>query len=131
MRYLIPGIPIPLQRHRHNQFRCYDSQSKIKKDLQYVIKAQHGKLPLYEPPLYLSIEFYFPLPKRKSKSRTYIQHYCKPDLSNLIKFVEDVCNKILYKDDSLISHINALKLYDTNARTEFYILSLQNNDQKA
>lgn len=124
MKYVIPGEPIPLQRHRHNNRKTYDPQSKLKKDLQYIIKAQHGGEPLFEGALYLSIRFYLSLPKRKAKNRIYTNHYCKPDLSNLIKFIEDLCNKIIYDDDCLISHINAVKSYTHQPRTEFTVVQI-------
>ena len=51
-------------------------------------------------------------------------HYSRPDLSNLIKFIEDVATGILYKDDCIIAELVSYKHYDTNPRTEFMITPL-------
>jgi len=46
-------------------------------------------------------------------------HYIKPDLSNLIKYIEDISQGLLFRDDSAITKIVARKIYDPHARTEF------------
>ena len=38
-------------------------------------------------------------------------HKSTPDLSNLIKFIEDAFNNFLWKDDSLIHTLQASKLW--------------------
>lgn len=48
-------------------------------------------------------------------------HIFIPDLSNLIKYIEDVCKGILYHDDCLIAEIQANKRQALVPRTEFRI----------
>lgn len=56
-------------------------------------------------PLGLTIVFQYP---KKNKD---IWKTTKPDLSNLIKSVEDALNNCAYKDDNQISFINSSKIY--------------------
>ena len=58
--------------------------------------------------------------------KTFINQYHTfiPDLSNMIKYVEDTAQGILYKNDSIISSITAKKVYDLNPRTEFTLKTL-------
>lgn len=60
-------------------------------------------------PLWLDIIFCMPLPKKQVRDYPT----CKPDLSNLIKAVEDAGNKILWNDDSQIVELSARKIYDS------------------
>ena len=53
-------------------------------------------------------------------------HTAKPDLSNMIKFIEDVCKGIVYNDDEQIVQITAYKRYDLEPRTEFEIYEKKN-----
>jgi Holliday junction resolvase RusA-like endonuclease len=63
-----------------------------------------------------------PIPPSRSKQKDKLIntfHVYTPDLSNMIKFVEDIANGILYKDDCQISSIVAHKIYSDTSRTEF------------
>jgi Holliday junction resolvase RusA-like endonuclease len=63
--------------------------------------------------------------KKKIKPQTH--HATIPDLSNMIKWVEDICVGIVYKDDAIISSITSKKMYDENPRTEFFFSELKGN----
>lgn len=58
----------------------------------------------------IEISIYFYL-KRPKKNRCDSPHLKKPDLSNLVKAVEDALTGLIYKDDSQITHIEARKQY--------------------
>lgn len=90
------------------------------------LQSQHNSLKLYDGPLHLDVTFYFPFPKNFPKYKRIPGTYkiSKSDLSNLIKWVEDTANGILYHDDAIISSICAKKVYDIKPRTEFTIQSL-------
>lgn len=72
-----------------------------------------------------SVVFRMPIPKATSNKRKIAMemkpHIKKPDLSNLIKMIEDRAIGILYKDDNLISEINAKKVYSSNVGIDLMI----------
>lgn len=67
------------------------------------------KQPIITSAVTLKIIFQFKKPKNLKDMS--IAHIKRPDLSNLIKSVEDGMNKIVYQDDSQINEINATKKY--------------------
>lgn len=123
--YILKGDPIPLARARHAYTHVYDSQKKEKLIGSIHIKKQHNQEPLFTGPLSLNITFYVPMPTSWSgKKKMELEEtpvHVKPDLSNYIKFVEDIANGIIYTDDSLIASITSQKLYSYEPRTEFII----------
>jgi Holliday junction resolvase RusA-like endonuclease len=64
-------------------------------------------------PITMYITFNMPIPKSMSKKAraSNPKHTVKPDLDNLIKFVKDCCNGILWHDDSQVVSITARKQY--------------------
>lgn len=129
MYYCIEGNPIPLARGRigHGARRIYDSQRDLKIITGINLQNQHGDQPIYHGPLHLDITFYLKMPKlsmRKSLMVANTYHPHKPDISNLIKWVEDVANTIIYHDDAQIASITSRKIYNENPRTEFTIIPL-------
>lgn len=139
MHYSVDGSPIPLARARHGNGNTYDSQKQLKYATGLQLVLQHQDRPLFKGALILEIIFFMPTPDRlKAKIRRYISsnqklaqfapHYSKPDLSNLIKFIEDVATGIIYTDDSLIAKIVATKIYSTIPRTEFSITTMESYD---
>lgn len=122
--YTIKGIPVALRRPRFGKGQVWNSQQELFLVYGIYIKGQHDGRPLYSGPLQLDITFYFPIPAKKKKNPPY-WHQFKPDLSNLIKLVEDCIQDVLYHDDCIISQINAKKIYDVEPRTEFTITELE------
>lgn len=118
--YQVLGVPVPLARPRFSRNGIYDSQVSLKKEFVSRIQEDLPSIPL-EGPLSLEVTFYFAIPAfyGKVKRAEFQSAPCpkKPDLSNLIKFVEDSLNGILYKDDSQITSITASKLYADVPRT--------------
>lgn len=129
MKYIIPGDPVPLARARvnTNSARIWDSQKQIKLLTGLEIRKQHDNRPLFKDPVELNISFFMKQPKRGPNSKLYY-HQSIPDLDNMIKYICDVCNGILYKDDAIISSIRAKKVYDKNPRTELTISTLHSNE---
>jgi len=124
MPYLIPGRPVPLQRARHNQYssRPWDPQKALKQQLSHLIALQNKLKIMYQGPLRLEIIFYFP---RSRETRKETWHHMRPDTTNLIKLIEDVCNKLLYEDDCQIAWIDARKMYSSKPRVEFDLHELE------
>lgn len=123
--YIIDGEPVPLARHRHGNGHAWDSQKKIKFGIGMQISNQHNNLPFLEGPLKLDIIFYMPIPLKGAKSLNGTIHSIRPDLDNLIKMILDVANGIVYKDDCIVSSINAHKQYSALPRTEFTLTELR------
>ena len=118
--YVLNGDPVPLARGRFSDKtkRIYDSQKTLKLLNGIALRSQHDDQPMYTGPLHLIVTFFIGIPK--NSKRLYYHHTFKPDLDNLIKWICDISNSVLYHDDCTIAKITATKLYDTNARTEFY-----------
>ncbi len=123
--YVIEGNPIPLARHRHTGTRAWDSQKQIKFGIGLQISNQHEGLGYFNGPVRLDVTFYLPMPKRGANYLAGRYQLVKPDLSNLLKMLEDVATKIIYHDDCIISACYAEKRYSANPRTEFTITELK------
>lgn len=127
-KYLIPGKPTAWQRVNPYGGRPYDTQKSLKFDWGIDLHDQHGDDPLFKGPLHLEAYFYFPIAKTIKPAERFKRkgsyHSFRPDLSNLVKLIEDVATGILYEDDSLIASITAYKLYDDRPRTEFSLREL-------
>lgn len=126
--YKIPGEPIALARPRFSisTKRVYNSQRNSMNAAAIYLQSQHNNQPMFEGPIHLDVTFYFAYPSSMAKSKrkpgTYKSTKC--DLSNLVKFIEDIAIDVLYKDDAIIASISAKKVYDSIPRTEFTIQSL-------
>lgn len=129
--YIIKGDPIPLARARHSQGKVYDSQKHIKFVWAMDLKRQHDSEPYFDGPIEMHVIFYLPLPTSRGQKKLDLirgqWHIYKPDASNLLKFVEDVANKICYNDDCIIAKQTVEKVYDdgNGPRTEFILSELK------
>ena len=83
-----------------------------------------------EGPVLLVVTAYYAVPKSWSKKKRmdalngHIRPVVKPDLSNIVKAIEDGMNKIVYKDDSQIVSVTLAKYYDINPRVEVEVRGL-------
>ena len=125
----VEGTPKPQKRHRtssKNGFtRSYDPSAKDKGIFEKVL-LQHNIKKL-KGAISISLTFYMKRPKHhyrtgrhknKLKAKSPVLHVNKPDIDNLIKFVLDCGNNILWEDDSTICQIEAVKRYCKYPRTE-------------
>lgn len=130
--YILHGSPVPLARARIANRRMWDSQKELKLVCGIQLAQQHLDHPLFCGPLELDVTFYMPIPQSSARKRLDGSHcFFKPDLDNLIKFIADVGNGILYKDDACIALIKAKKVYDELPRTVFILRELdEENNQK-
>lgn len=130
MRLLIYETPIAQKRPRFYRGIVYDPQKIDKRRWKSIISTQmieNGYCAIHSEPIHATLIFYMPIAKSLSK-RKQIALDKKPhitrsvgDLDNLIKFVLDVMNDIVYEDDALVYKIEAKKMYDFNPRVEINI----------
>jgi Holliday junction resolvase RusA-like endonuclease len=127
--YILEGDPTPLFRAKpsYKQHHMYDSQKNLKLVTGIMLSNQHNGRPLFQGPIWLEACFYMPVPitafkRHRELFGTY--HFVRPDLSNLLKYIEDAALSILYKDDCIISKITIEKVYG-EPRTEFTLSSLR------
>jgi len=127
--YTIPGEPIPLLRPRFSGRHVYDSQTHAKTAAAIYLIAQHGNKPKFAGPLHFAVEFWMKAPKDRRKLRTDLFGEfmtSRPDLSNLLKFVEDVSqNAGIFSDDCIIADIKARKRYGPEPKTVFIITEMK------
>lgn len=71
--------------------------------------SKHGDMPPYDGPVCIDLTFYLPRPKSTSKRITTAHR--KPDLSKIVRAVEDSLTGIIYTDDARIIEIVAKKQY--------------------
>lgn len=129
MLLTIEGNPIPCLRPKIKGKNFYDTQSKIKENYGWQVKSQlHPSFTPMSDPIHLRLEFYMPIPvsysKKKKELLNGMFHFKKPDLSNLIKFVEDALNGIIWMDDRIITSINASKYYGKESKTVIYVKNM-------
>jgi Holliday junction resolvase RusA-like endonuclease len=119
----IPGKPIPLARARATARGFYDSQYEAKKNF-----ASYVKENIYlsdnptDKPIKIEVDFLFKMPKSWSKKKRKeheedCRHTATPDLSNILKFVEDALNTHVWQDDKQIWMIEATKYWSTEDKT--------------
>lgn len=135
------GRPIPKQTHRdgpkilsydlrigrycHRRIK-YNPQAKQMEEIRELIRKQYPYELLNEP-LKVEYLFEFQIPKswkvsqKKEALEGKLQHWQKPDVTNLVKFYEDCLTNIVYVDDCIISYSPPLKCWSKEAKTTIWI----------
>jgi crossover junction endodeoxyribonuclease RusA len=78
--------------------------------------------PIKEGPIWLNVDFFFEKPK--SLKKTVTRKITKPDLSKLVRALEDALTGIIYKDDAQIVSCMASKHFGSPARCEVQITGI-------
>ncbi len=123
----IPGKPIPWMRAGRQNNRYYDKQFEKKAHVRNIVQSQMKTKKPLSSPLKLIIEFHMPIPTSWTKAYRLkalkTPHSSVPDLDNMVKFICDALNKVLWDDDSLIYEIHSRKIYTekTMAKTLFRV----------
>jgi len=122
----MPGDPVAKARARLKcgfKKRFYDAQHHIKLASQIILQDQFKGYEPFEGPCMLSLAFFMPI-KKSHWVPEGSYHYYRPDTDNLCKWIMDISNGILYKDDCCIAVIHANKVYSHNPRTVITIREL-------
>ena len=104
--FLVPGTPVP--QPRVNRFGKVPARHPIhrwREKVEWVARQAWAGRPPIDFPVVLEIGFRFPRPTFstwKKKHAGVHQHVTRPDLSNLLKGLEDALNGVLWRDDSLV-----------------------------
>jgi Holliday junction resolvase RusA-like endonuclease len=127
----IRGNPIAKKRPRfvrRGKFvGTYNCQETEEGKFKWELLSQIGEMKPLEVPIRLTCRFFMPIPASISNKKRALYEGCavahtkKPDLDNLIKFVKDCGNGVLWKDDSQIISITASKAYHPSPATEIRI----------
>lgn len=122
----VKGKPIAKARPRFARcgkfVRTYDPQETEESRFLFEVQKQWNRPPI-EGPLKVRCSFEMPIPKGTSRKKTWamikdeIKHTKKPDISNLIKFIEDCLNGVVWKDDSQIIYLAGGKFYSEEPKT--------------
>lgn len=123
-------------------YEARDMREWKKSIVAYLKKHYRGDF--LDVPLGVTLAFYMRAPKAtaqeptkragEKRKRVYnfykaerLRHFKKPDIDNLVKAVLDCVTQsgVIWKDDSIISELLAVKYYSDNPRTEFIITILE------
>lgn len=128
----IPGRPIAKKRPKFfrrggfvGAYNCQETEEG--RFMQQLSMQRPENWQPIEGAISLSVAFLMPIPessskkKREAMARGEIRHIKKPDVDNMIKFVKDCANGILWRDDSQVFNIWANKLYAKNPQTHITI----------
>lgn len=99
--------PVAWARTRISRSGHFITAPKMRAFQAHVRALIHGSVPMVGP-LKLIVRFYMKPPMRKVRELPDV----KPDLSNLVKNIEDAANGMLWGDDAQIVKIEAEKWYD-------------------
>ena len=125
---ILLGEPVAASRPRFTRKgHAYNEPKKVNNTAALRIAAQQSMLQTgqgaFDEPLRMDIEVQCSIPeswsqrKRERALRGEVRPGTKPDLSNVIKQVEDAFNKVVYRDDSLIvEYGRARKVYSDHPK---------------
>ena len=136
-KVVIGGEPVPQGRPRlttiNGYARAYDPvKSRTYKQLIKLLAQQYAPEKPVENPVVLSVLIYHKIPKSFSKKKRmqielgYLRPTTKPDISNVVKGVEDALNGVWYKDDSqIVGYGHVGKWYPNTPRVEIIMEVLE------
>lgn len=127
--FVLKGDPTYMDAGRFNGGGFTENTKALRLRDTITIENQYNDKPKdAKRPLALVINFYFPLPMRKShrlygnKKDDY--HNTKPHITNCIKYIELLAENIIFQNSFSIAQVTAEKRFDDNPRVEFYFTEL-------
>lgn len=126
------GVPVAKARPRFARrgkfVTTYSAQETEEGRMLWEIRVALGDRTPIEGPVCLLLTFGMPIPASASKkARTAMEsgafhHVKKPDLDNLVKFIKDVCNGLVWIDDCQVVEIVARKAYAARPFTQIRVV---------
>lgn len=134
MKFKVPGAPKGKHRPKFSTINGFAQAIKVVSDVEYenIIKLLFGlakakDYDLFDKPIKMRIEAYFPIPKSFSKKQAsaavsgVLFPQKKPDADNIAKIVCDALNGVAYNDDTQVVSLTVLKKYAIEPRVEVEI----------
>ncbi|WP_312128121.1 RusA family crossover junction endodeoxyribonuclease [Brevundimonas sp.] len=117
--FIVPGEPQGKGRHRTGKFGTYTPAKTVAYEglIAFAAREAMQGQPLLEGPLLVRLRAIFSVPKSVSNKRREamlagdVEPTKKPDLSNILKAVEDGCNGVVFHDDSAVTKHANEKVY--------------------
>ena len=103
--------------------RFFDPQHHDKLSQRIELERQFGAQREFDGPIAMNVIFYMPI-MRSTQYKADAPMFYKPDLDNLIKWIWDVMQSVVYKNDCIIAELTTKKVYGNDPRTEIYIKEL-------
>ena len=131
--FVVPGEPQGKGRARATKTGRMYTPTKTKAyetQVAWLARDAMGVMPAYGGPLRLRIEAVHGVPPSWPKKRREAAiagetaHTSRPDISNIVKAIEDGMNGVVYRDDSQIVLLVARKRYGENPRVEVEVSEL-------
>ena len=125
-KLIIPGRPVAKRRPRFARrgkfVMTYNDQETEEGRVLWEVKQQ-WKTEAIDGPIKCYFKFFMPWPKSISEKKKSLlpRHVKRPDLDNLLKFYKDVFTGTVWKDDSQVWAISAIKAYHENPQTEIIL----------
>lgn len=136
VEFFVPGKPVAKQRarvtNRAGFARAYTPKETVNYESMvafYASRAMMGR-EAFQKPVCLTIEVRvlpsksMSLKRRSEALNGSVAPTKKPDLSNILKSIEDGMNKVTYEDDSQIVSIMATKVYDAIEGVRVQVIEL-------
>lgn len=124
MQFEIPGAPVGKRRPRFSTINGFAQAIKADADVEYenmvrlMFKLNKPvDYDLFDKPVRVRIEAYFPVPKSFSKKRAaeafagVLHPQKKPDADNIAKIICDALNNVAYHDDTQVIELFVVKKY--------------------
>jgi Holliday junction resolvase RusA-like endonuclease len=120
---IIPCIPVPWKAHAGYGRKSWNPRYLEREYYQFEIKKQYRENFPLVCPVSITYSFHLPIPssisqkKREAMESGIVYHTKRPDVSNLVKFVEDTLKEIAIKDDSQVVVSIGKKVYHPIPKT--------------
>ena len=142
--FTVPGVPVGKARarvtksgHAYTPKKTRDYETLVGEAFIDALKTdpikKHLDYPLFGKgiPVGMILHIYMPVPKNTSKrdvdkyAKEQVYHVKKPDVTNIIKAIEDAVNGLAYADDSQIAFLRVAKVYSATPRVVVAIKQAQ------